>query len=282
MKNEHRGILPFEKGIVEKQGIYFRSLSDFTIKNLFYALCGAKYVCEEPYSIDRSGLNAFLFFYIKSGIMHFEYRGQVFDAHDGDVVLLNCSFHHRYYTVGRTDFYWFHFHGASSAAYTEQIWINNGALFKKKTETEEIFDKIINMLRTDYDTDDMISVEIHKIFAMMNKSGGNQRNISSQIKKACNHMQKHFADGIVISQLADMLSMTRFYFSRRFKEETGMTPHGYLTEVRITHAKERLTNGDESIEQIAFDCAFDSASSFIRTFKLKTGMTPHKFRSLSR
>ena len=62
--------------------------------------------------------------------------------------------------------------------------------------------------------------------------------------------------------------------------EIGTSPHSYLTEVRLLHAKQLLLETSDSIEQIAAACAFCSSSNFIRTFRRINGLTPAKFRQM--
>lgn len=47
---------------------------------------------------------------------------------------------------------------------------------------------------------------------------------------------------------------------------------------RISHAKELLRFGSESIEEISYQCGFNSAAYFIRMFKQMESLTPHEFR----
>ena len=59
---------------------------------------------------------------------------------------------------------------------------------------------------------------------------------------------------IQIEEVAAQVSLSRFYFSRRFREETGLSPHEYLLNLRLSYAKLQLSESDDSIEEIAYDC----------------------------
>ena len=75
-----QGVIRIEPGIIHKNGIYFHSASAFAQQHLFYGLWGAEYICNAPYRVNRKSLNAFLLFFINTGELHFEYRGQKFTA----------------------------------------------------------------------------------------------------------------------------------------------------------------------------------------------------------
>ena len=61
----------------------------------------------------------------------------------------------------------------------------------------------------------------------------------------------------------------------------GFRPHDYLQEQRLRHAKVLLTGSALSIEQIAEQSGFNSASHFSRVFRNREKMTPSKFRSMN-
>lgn len=89
MDIRQQGVIRFEPGIIEKEGIYFHTASAFAQQHLFYGLWGARYLCSAPYSVRRKHLNAFLMFYIHSGEMQFTYRDQTFTASADDIVLID-------------------------------------------------------------------------------------------------------------------------------------------------------------------------------------------------
>lgn len=65
------------------------------------------------------------------------------------------------------------------------------------------------------------------------------------------------------------------------KEQTGKTFSGYLEELRIDYAKERLRDSDWSNDRIAQAAGFGSVNSFYRAFKKSTGVSPSIFRKNS-
>ena len=71
------------------------------------------------------------------------------------------------------------------------------------------------------------------------------------------------------------------YFRRCFKEDTGKTPLEYLTEMRISQAKNLLiqNSGNRySIADIALKCGFQDSFYFSTCFKKHTGVTPSQYR----
>lgn len=280
MKIRPQDYIRFEPGVLDKKGIYIHAASAFAQQHLFYCLWGASYFCDAPYRVHRKHLNAFLLFYIKSGELQFIYRDREFTAQANDVVLIDCNYPHDFYAKQEVRFDWFHFHGNASQAYCDLLWKNNGALFRKQYGLEKDVQSIMQMLPLGCEADDRISVTIHHLLSSLNTQGHAARTISPQIQAARDWLDEHFHENIQIEQAAEQVSLSRCYFSQRFREETGMSPHEYLLNLRLSYAKLQLSESDDSVEQIAYDCAFCSTSNLIRAFKKNTGITPYQFRKI--
>jgi transcriptional regulator GlxA family with amidase domain len=67
-------------------------------------------------------------------------------------------------------------------------------------------------------------------------------------------------------------------FARRFVATCGTTPHAWLTEQRLAHARELLEASELSIEQVAARCGYDSAATLRRHFDRALRTTPTAYR----
>lgn len=68
------------------------------------------------------------------------------------------------------------------------------------------------------------------------------------------------------------------YVRRIFKTDFEVTPMEYLDNLRLSQAKELLTNTPYKIEEIAELCGFCDQFYFSRFFKKHTGIPPRKFK----
>ncbi|MFH0257293.1 helix-turn-helix domain-containing protein [Vibrio rumoiensis] len=97
---------------------------------------------------------------------------------------------------------------------------------------------------------------------------------------AClDHIQIHLHEPIKIETLADMCHCSTYYFSRQFHSIVGMSFRNYISLKRTEMAKHLLlTQPEEKISSIAFQCGFKDEAYFTRHFKKKIGITPSSYR----
>jgi AraC-like DNA-binding protein len=83
---------------------------------------------------------------------------------------------------------------------------------------------------------------------------------------------------IGLEQLAAIAGLSRAHLIRAFRKEFYITPHAYLTDVRIRKARRLLRLGDNPAS-VALECGFADQAHFTRHFKARTGITPGQFRA---
>jgi AraC family transcriptional regulator, alkane utilization regulator len=81
-----------------------------------------------------------------------------------------------------------------------------------------------------------------------------------------------------LTSLARAARMSRTRFARRFKDTLGQTPMQYLTDWRLSTARQLLRDSELSIADIAFRSGYRSVPSFTRRFKERFGITPAAYR----
>ncbi|MDD5603830.1 MAG: AraC family transcriptional regulator [Eubacteriales bacterium] len=82
--------------------------------------------------------------------------------------------------------------------------------------------------------------------------------------------------------LLRIANMSHGNLCRLMKRETGMTPVGYITRMRMEYASNLLIHTDESILEISLAVGYDSLSHFIGVFHKTFGATPKKYRTEKR
>lgn len=92
------------------------------------------------------------------------------------------------------------------------------------------------------------------------------------------YIDANYAKKITLDGLSETFSINKFYLERIFKEQFGVSIIGYLTNIRITHAKRLLRFTDKSVEQIGMECGISPLYYFSRMFKQTEGISPSEYR----
>lgn len=86
---------------------------------------------------------------------------------------------------------------------------------------------------------------------------------------------------ITPTKLADSVNMGYSNFRKIFKFYTGFSPAQYILEVKMSKAKEMLTNTSLPIKEIAGEVGFEYFEYFFTVFKNKVGRTPTEYREMT-
>ena len=106
--------------------------------------------------------------------------------------------------------------------------------------------------------------------------------VSPRIREAIDYIEAHLVDDVTVEDIAHSCGIAVSHFHKLFVEQVGFTPASYRSRRRIERAKRLLTQGSESITDIALDLGFSSSQYFATVFKLLTGMVPRQYRAWSR
>ncbi|MCE5236728.1 MAG: helix-turn-helix domain-containing protein, partial [Eubacteriales bacterium] len=86
---------------------------------------------------------------------------------------------------------------------------------------------------------------------------------------------------IGLDLLATELHFSVSYLVKVFKKATGKSIKEYITEKRISHAKELLGGGSVKVNDAARQVGYPNVRSFINIFKKHTGLTPGEYMNLA-
>ncbi|MEE1254969.1 MAG: helix-turn-helix domain-containing protein [Lachnospiraceae bacterium] len=115
--------------------------------------------------------------------------------------------------------------------------------------------------------------------ACRNVKGSRKESSLSVIEKAKSYINAHFQKDISLDEVSREVNVSPYYFSKLFKEETGKNYIEYMTEIRISKAKELLSQGNEtSMKEICISCGYQDPNYFSRIFKKTVGLTPTEYR----
>ena len=98
------------------------------------------------------------------------------------------------------------------------------------------------------------------------------------IENAKEYILEHFSADISLHQLAQHCNVSPFHFSRIFKSIMNVSPHQYLTDIRLNHARILLGTTDQPVTDIAFACGYNSIEHFATAYRRKFNTNPTRYR----
>ncbi|WAG11198.1 AraC family transcriptional regulator [Aeromonas dhakensis] len=98
------------------------------------------------------------------------------------------------------------------------------------------------------------------------------------LQRAAELMQDDCSSALTLAQLSAVAGLTPSHFVRSFSRHYGMTPHAYLLDQRIRHARTLLRRG-EPLAEVALASGFADQAHFQRQFKRRVAATPGHYRN---
>lgn len=97
------------------------------------------------------------------------------------------------------------------------------------------------------------------------------------VTMARDYLEAHYAEDVSLAALARLTGLSPFHLLRTFRSAIGLTPHAYVTQVRVAQAKRLLLAG-LPLTQVALDTGFGDQSHFTKRFKQIVGVAPGQYR----
>ncbi|AXF00795.1 AraC family transcriptional regulator [Paraburkholderia hospita] len=98
-----------------------------------------------------------------------------------------------------------------------------------------------------------------------------------EVARITEYIEENLDRSIGLDELAGIVNVGRFHFTRLFKRSTGMTAIGFVEQCRIRRAQSLLLETDIPLSEIALMTGFSDQSHFTRRFHRHTGCTPAAF-----
>ncbi len=99
---------------------------------------------------------------------------------------------------------------------------------------------------------------------------------NQSVKKIRDYIETHYAEEISLKQLVLIANLSPFHLIRVFRNEVGIPPHAYLTQVRVNRARALLAEGWPGA-LVAHETGFVDQSHLTRQFKRIMGFTPGQY-----
>lgn len=244
---------------------------------------------RRAHTSSRSGLQSYLFFTVVSGEGSLVYEGKDFSLASGDCVFIDCQSPYSH-TTGPDNLWklkWIHFYGVSMPQIYEKYKERGGRpVFRPEEDSfSEVWSKLFETASGhDYMRDMLINQYLSELMVCVMRESWHPEDQDALppkkqiIKPVKEYLDKNYGEKITLDSLSTQFYINKYYLTKTFKEQYGVSITAYLLNLRITRAKQLLRFSSKSIEEIGLECGLGAAHYFSQTFKNVEGVPPSKYR----
>ncbi|MBG9793453.1 hypothetical protein ABD76_13540 [Paenibacillus dendritiformis] len=125
-------------------------------------------------------------------------------------------------------------------------------------------------------TEETLQAAIHQVQA------SRERETHAVIERARAIIHERFHLPLAMEEVAGMVHLSPYYFSKLFKQQAGATFTDYITQLRIARACQYIEQNKLSLKEICYQVGYRDPNYFSRVFKKVTGIAPTEYRSRHR
>lgn len=117
-----------------------------------------------------------------------------------------------------------------------------------------------------------------RIFAELTVGEDAEEDRARTLERMRDYLESNYATEISQEALALRFGYSQNHMIRLFREKFGITPHRFVTELRMSRARWLLENTALSVAQVAATVGYADASVFYRRFTHAYGVSPGGFK----
>lgn len=276
------------KDVTSERVLY--TATPFAMSNLFYLQETGMLRAQKNHTSKRDGLKSFLFFIVLSGKGKITFDGDEYNVQSGDCVFIDCSKSYSHQSLdNKWSLRWVHFYSDTMNAIYRKFTERGGRCCFKSVNfmmydrlLHDIYaiatsDNAVRDMKINEKLSSILAYIMEDCFSQTTGEGGtaSARRDLSDIRE---YLREHYTEKITLEELSQRFFLNKFYLARCFKEQFGTTVIAYITELRITQAKQLLRFTDIPIERIAYEVGITDANYFSRIFHKAEGISPGDFR----
>ncbi len=269
------------------ENAFVLELAESKFKDLYVCFCGyAK--CEPLHSYGPGVRSNYLIHYIVDGKGLYQSGEKKYELEAGEGFLIEPNVL-TYYQADKEEpwsYLWIGFSGKRAAEYLEDLGLGGRQLTFRSEQGRKLKELVLEMMSC---SDGSVTSQyrqqslLYAFFAVLaenavDRGKGEPSKENFYMERAVTYIRNRYSSDIKVTDIADYLCVNRSYLYKLFKNTLHMSPQEFLTEVRLSRARELLTTTKLSIEHVALSCGYGDALVFSKAFKRNTGCVPKEYR----
>ncbi len=268
---------------VSRNSVYFlHTPTDYGRSLFLYPIAIGEFDYLPGYTLYRKRYDSYLIILVESGSMEILLDNNYVSAPKNSAVVLDCHIPHAYKTDRGCKALWIHFDGKMADGYYDHLVSEKGNIIPisifgsvrtQLSKLNESFKEHIPLGEAE------MSLSINNLLLLLLKPESSENSmLQDGIQKVTSYITDNFHRDISLDEMADIAGFSPYYFTRRFKKETGYTPHQFLLSTRLAAARYNLSNTEMTVSEISNACGFADESAFCYFFKKREGITPTEYK----
>ncbi|MCB2360817.1 AraC family transcriptional regulator [Clostridium estertheticum] len=228
--------------------------------------------------------------FVLSGCGHYYVNDKHYIIHENQCFLINPNVLTLYHADSSNPwtYVWICFSGDTVPPILEHCNLNSSKLICYLSDLGPIRELILDMMNYPSLTPSnelYIQSNLYRIFAKLEEqTGASFSDIESvndfYISRAIDYIQHNTYENLTVQNIALYLNISRSYLFSLFKRHLNVSPQQFITNVKLTNARELLTKTEISIATVALSCGYTNPFAFSRAFKKEVGLTPSEYRKI--
>lgn len=273
------------------ENAFVLELSESKFRDLYVCFCGYAQ-CEPLHSFGPAMRSNYLLHYIVDGKGVYRNGEQKYELEAGEGFLIepNTLVSYQADQEDPWSYLWIGFSGKRAGEYLEDLGLNSRQLTFCTQEGSRLKHLVLEMMSC---SDGSVTSRyrqqslLYAFFAVLSENAVDRgRSDPSKenfyMERAVTFIRNRYSSDIRVADIADYLCVDRSYLYKLFKNTLHMSPQEFLTEVRLSRAKELLSKTKLSVEQVALSCGYRDTLVFSKAFKRSTGTAPREYRRENR
>lgn len=273
----------------EKTDCVINNPSEFAKRNLVYLQQIGRQSLTFPCVCKNDRFPSYMFFLVTDGLGKLEYGEDSYVVSAGHCAFLDCQKPYTYYAFNDTlSLSYICFNGFNMADIYKE-YINQGGTPCYRAHGPKSYLQVLEQINeiagsTSNAKDMEIYAKLIALLTRLMKAGKNAGNVVHRVNQkqdmqnVKNYLEQNYQERITLDILSEIFYINKFYLTRLFRAQFGISVNNYLMQVRLSHAKDMLCSSDMSVKNIGHICGVGNANYFTRMFKKSEGMTPGEYR----
>jgi len=267
-------------------------LKDHPLTSGLYPISIGHYPKAIGHEMERTNQNTHLLIYCTAGKAKLFYDNKEHLIRSGDLILIRPQKLHRYIADNNDPWsvYWVHFDGSLASNFAERLLMkmNNGlSNIVYQTKIVADFDTLLALRERGYTATNVIHA-VHLLQQLLSylalqlrlhKTLGSTE-LDIEVLEAL--MMEHLHTNLNLDTLAERAKLSKYHFSKKFKELTDQSPIQHFLNMKMQHACYLLDSTSHSVKQIGASLGYNDAYYFSRLFKKIIGLSPSLYRTKNR